>query len=65
VTLRTLKKGRDKAGRPRIVYRAVLMPPDYLDIMNAARGIGEAQRTQKRGQGLHCRESRWPILLRR
>lgn len=50
VTLRTLKKRRDDAGRPRIVYRAVPVPPDYLDIMNTAHGIREAQRTKKRAQ---------------
>ena len=50
VTLRSLKKRKDGAGRPRIVYRAVPVPPDYLDTLNTAHGIREAQRAPKRAK---------------
>ncbi len=50
VTLRSLKKRKDGAGRPRIVYRAVPVPPDYLDTLNTAHGIREAQRTPKKAK---------------
>ena len=50
VTLRSLKKRKDRAGRPRIVYRAVPVPPEYLDTLNTAHGIREAQRTPKKAK---------------
>ena len=36
VTLRTLKKRRDKSGGQKAVYRTVPVPPVYLDILNTA-----------------------------
>jgi len=48
VTLRTLKKRTDTTGRPRTVYRAVPVPPDYLDTLNTAHAVREAQRSKKR-----------------
>jgi len=50
VTLRTLKKRPDKEGRPKIVYRAVPVPPDYLRTLNTAHGIREAQKSKRRSQ---------------
>lgn len=47
VTIRTLKKRKDDAGRARIVYRAVPVPPAYLDTVNTAYGIREAQKSRK------------------
>ena len=48
VTLRTLKKRKDSTGCPKTVYRAVPAPPDYLDTLNTAHGIREAQKSPKR-----------------
>ncbi|WP_424934451.1 tyrosine-type recombinase/integrase [Amaricoccus macauensis] len=50
VTLRSLKKGTDGSGKPRMIYRAVPVPPDYLDTLNTAHGIREAQKHRKRAQ---------------
>ena len=48
VTLRSLKKRKDaKTGKQKIVYRAVPVPPDYLDTLNTAHGIREATRVPK------------------
>lgn len=48
VTLRTLKKRRKKNGTPNIVFRSVPVPPEYLDTLNTAHGIREAQNSFKR-----------------
>ena len=48
VTIRSLKKRPDSSGAPKIVYRAVPVPAEYLDTLNTAFGIREAQRTKKR-----------------
>ena len=48
VTLRSLKKRRDAKGQPKIVYRAVPVPPGYLDTLNTAHDLREAQRTPRR-----------------
>lgn len=47
VTMRTLKKHKDAAGRARIVHRSVPVPPAYLDTLNTAFGIREAQKSKK------------------
>ena len=47
VALRSLKKRKDSAGRQRNVYRAVPVPPAYLDTLNVAFGIREAQQSRK------------------
>lgn len=43
IVLRSLKKRRDATGKPKLVYRSVPVPPDYLDTLNTAHGIREAQ----------------------
>lgn len=48
ITLRSLKKRRNASGAPRIAHRAVPVPPDYLDTLNTAHGIREAQTSRKR-----------------
>lgn len=48
VTLRTLKKRKDSSGYQKPVYRAVPVPPEYLDTLNTAHGIREAQKSYKR-----------------
>lgn len=47
ITLRSLKKRKDKSGQQKIVYRAVPVPPEYLDTLNTAHGIREAQKVPK------------------
>ena len=47
VTIRSLKKRRDKRGKQKVVYRTVPVPPDYLDTLNTAHGIREAQKSRK------------------
>jgi len=48
VTIRTLKKRKDATGAQKTVYRAVPVPPDFLDTLNTAHGIREAQQSRKR-----------------
>lgn len=50
VTLRTLKKRKDEAGQPRMIYRSVPVPPAYLDTLNTAHGIREAQKSRKQAK---------------
>ncbi|MDO9527259.1 MAG: site-specific integrase [Gemmobacter sp.] len=47
VTLRSLKKRQDCAGARKPVYRAVPVPPSYLDTLNTAHGIRQAQASRK------------------
>lgn len=56
VTIRSLKKRKDATGRQKIVFRAVPVPPDYLDTLNTAHGIREAQKARKRANA-----SIWPL----
>ena len=60
VTLRSLKKRKDQSGQPKIIYRAVPVPPDYLDTLNTAHGIREAQKSKKRAQ-----QPIWPLTTTR
>jgi integrase len=50
VTIRSLKKRKDSSGEQKPVYRAVPVPPEYLDTLNTAHGIREAQRSRKLAQ---------------
>ena len=34
ITLRSLKKRKDKSGKQKVVYRSVPVPPEYLDTVN-------------------------------
>lgn len=47
-TIQSLKKRKDASGRQKIVFRAVPVPADYLDTMNTAHGIREAQKSPRR-----------------
>lgn len=60
VNLRTLKKRKDRAGRQRIVFRSVPVPPNYLDILNTAHDIREAQKSKKRAH-----QPIWPLSTTR
>ncbi|SFE89595.1 Phage integrase family protein [Roseivivax sediminis] len=48
ITIRSLKKRKDASGRSKVAYRAVPVPPDYLDTLNTAHGIREAQKSRRR-----------------
>jgi site-specific recombinase XerD len=43
VVIRSLKKRKDKAGRPRIEHRAVPAPAAYFDTLQACHGVRQAQ----------------------
>ncbi|GIT93328.1 hypothetical protein JANAI61_37860 [Jannaschia sp. AI_61] len=47
ITIRSLKKRKDASGGQKIVFRSVPVPPDYLDTLNTAHGVREAQRSRK------------------
>lgn len=47
IALRSLKKRKDANGSQKIGYRTVPVPPDYLDTLNTAHGIREAQKSRK------------------
>lgn len=67
IVLRSLKKRRDATGKPKLVYRSVPVPPDYLDTLNTAHGIREAQRSRKQAQAPIWKLSRvriWQIVKR-
>lgn len=48
ITLRSLKKRKDAAGKDKIVFRSVPVPAEFLDTLNTAHGIREAQRSRKK-----------------
>jgi integrase/recombinase XerD len=48
ITIRCLKKHRDAFGRAKIVFRSVPVPPEFLDTLNTAHGIREAQKSPKK-----------------
>ena len=48
IAIRSLKKRKDAAGRAKVVYRSVPAPPEFLDTLNTAHGLREAQKSRKR-----------------
>ena len=56
IAIRSLKKRKDAFGVSKVVYRSVPVPPEYLDTMNTAHGLREAQRSRKRAAA-----SIWPL----
>lgn len=67
IAIRSLKKRKDAAGKTKLVYRSVPVPPDYLDTLNTAHGIREAQRSRKQAQAPIWPLSRvrvWQIVTR-
>ena len=47
IAIRSLKKRKDATGKQKMVYRTVPVPPDYLDTLNTAHGIREAQKSKR------------------
>jgi integrase/recombinase XerD len=67
ITIRSLKKRKDASGRSKIVYRSVPVPPEYLDTLNTAHGIREAQKSRKQASAPIWALSRvrvWQIVKR-
>lgn len=60
ITLRTLKKRKNPDGSPKIVFRSVPVPGASLDILNAAMGIREAQKSKRDAQ-----IAIWPLTRQR
>ena len=48
IAIRSLKKRKDATGRSKMVFRSVPVPPDYLDTLNTAHGLREAQKSRKK-----------------
>ena len=48
IAVRSLKKRRDASGRAKVVYRSVPVPPDYLDTLDTAHDLRQAQRSRRR-----------------
>ena len=55
ITFRSLKK------RGKVVYRAVPVPPDFLDVLNMVHGIREARGTERKNRPLwdYSRTTAW------
>ncbi len=67
VTIRSLKKRKDASGNSKLVYRSVPVPPGYLDTLNTAHGIREAQKSRKQASAAIWPLSRvrvWQIVKR-
>ena len=47
IATRSLKKRKDARGAAKILYRAVPVPPDYLDTLNTAHSLREAQKSRR------------------
>ena len=67
IAIRSLKKRKDATGRAKVVYRTVPVPSDYLDTLNTAPGIREAQKSRRRAAAPIWSLSRvrvWQIVKR-
>lgn len=47
IAIRSLKKRKDARGAQKISFRTVPVPPEFLDTLNTAHGIREAQQSRK------------------
>jgi len=48
ITIRSLKKRKDASGQQKAVFRSVPVPPEFLDTLDIAHAIREAQKSRKR-----------------
>lgn len=48
VAIRSLKKRKDASGQQKVVFRAVPVPPEFLDTLDIAHAIREAQKSRKK-----------------
>lgn len=56
IAIRSLKKRKDASGRAKVVFRSVPVPPEFLDTLNTAHGIREAQKSKRQANA-----PLWPI----
>jgi integrase/recombinase XerD len=48
IAIRSLKKRRDASGQQKVVFRSVPVPAEFLDTLNTAHGVREAQKSRKK-----------------
>ena len=48
ITIRSLKKRKDAAGHQKVTYRSVPVPPEYLDTLDTAHNLRQAQKSHRR-----------------
>jgi len=48
IAIRSLRKRRDAVGHQKNVFRTVPVPPEFLDTLNTAHGIREAQKSRRK-----------------
>ena len=48
IAIRSLKKRRDASGSAKIVFRSVPVPAEFLDTLDIANGLREAQKSRKK-----------------
>ncbi len=48
IAIRSLKKRKDKNGQQKIIYRTIPVPSEFIDTLNVAHGIREAQKKGKK-----------------
>ena len=67
VAIRSLKKRRDASGHQKIIFRSVPVPVEFLDTLNTAHGVREAQKSKKKAATPIWSVSRvriWQIVTR-
>ena len=67
IAIRSLKKRRDISGQQKVIFRAIPVPPEFLDTLNTAHGIREAQKSRKKAAAPIWDLSRvrvWQIVTR-
>jgi integrase/recombinase XerD len=48
IAIRSLKKRRDASGQQKVIFRSVPVPPEFLDTLNTAHGVREAEKSRKK-----------------
>jgi len=67
IAIRSLKKRRDISGQQKVIFRAIPVPPEFLDTLNTAHGIREVQKSRKKAAAPIWDLSRvrvWQIVTR-
>lgn len=65
VVIRSLKKRKDAQGKPRIVHRAVPVPPDYVDTLQAVHALRQAQKRPQAAKAVlwsWSRQHAWQLV---
>ncbi len=65
IAIRSLKKRKDKQGNPKIVYRTIPVPPEFIDTLNLVHEIREKQRRGQKDSEIRMwdRTSRWGHMI--